>query len=366
MKKAFTLIELLIVVVVIVTLMSITFKLAGVASNSHARNTTISRLQRIENALSGYYAAFGSYPPVRLHASRNYKLKADPTTGEQLDSEWGGALADNWSSVKVACQAQPFGASFPFDPKVKPYVDACSRLMSQRANSSEEKYKKYRNNPRLKGGFTALDSLNGISGINNKTDWQEIKVFRFGAMSYLMPRYMFMLNGLKNSKSQLNKCAQWLENNELPADPNSGRKFNNWTDAKLWYKSILMRIPSQAVCARWMPNFEKICACSGYPTYFDVQVGSGEGSINPENADLDLYTSSGSSAYVLDTMTVNDGWFHEFYYYSPPPFQSYRVWSAGPDGKTFPTWVPLESIKEESDRRTAANWMSDDIVHMSN
>ena len=74
MKKAFTLVELLIVVVVLVTLMAVTFRLSSIGSNQTARNKTVSRLQKLENCLSGYYAAFGTYPPVRLHGSRNYTL----------------------------------------------------------------------------------------------------------------------------------------------------------------------------------------------------------------------------------------------------------------------------------------------------
>ena len=53
-------IELLIVVVVIATLMGLVFRLAGVGSGQAARNTTITRMQKLEFALSGYYAAFGS------------------------------------------------------------------------------------------------------------------------------------------------------------------------------------------------------------------------------------------------------------------------------------------------------------------
>ena len=71
-KSGFTLIELLIVTVVVVSLMAIVFRLSGIAGGATDRQETVSRLQRLENCLSGYYAAFGSYPPVPLQgASRN-------------------------------------------------------------------------------------------------------------------------------------------------------------------------------------------------------------------------------------------------------------------------------------------------------
>ena len=71
MRRAFTLIELLVVVVVIVTRMAITFRLGSIGSESTSRARTVNRMQRLENCLSGYYAAYGSYPPVALHGSRD-------------------------------------------------------------------------------------------------------------------------------------------------------------------------------------------------------------------------------------------------------------------------------------------------------
>ena len=80
MKKSrgFTLIELLIVTVVIATLMAIVFRLAGSGGESTARAKTLARLQKLSNALSGYYAAFGSYPPVPLQGrSRDIYREVD-------------------------------------------------------------------------------------------------------------------------------------------------------------------------------------------------------------------------------------------------------------------------------------------------
>ena len=64
MKRGFTLIELMVVMAVLVTLMAIMFRISGIGADADNRTRTIVRLQRLENCLSGYYAAFGSYPPV--------------------------------------------------------------------------------------------------------------------------------------------------------------------------------------------------------------------------------------------------------------------------------------------------------------
>ena len=361
MKKGFTLIELLIVVVVIVTLMAITFRLSGVSSSANNRNVTIARMQRIENALSGYYAAFGSYPPVDLHAKRNVYLKVD-SEGNQSETETGKL---EWESVRAACRAQPFSARYPFAANLRGYVDAVSKIVSQRANSSEKRYQAYRDRQSvLGGGFTALENPNNVSDWKTESSWQAVKIFQFGVMSFLMPRYLFMLSGIENL-SVLDECAQWSASNRLSANPNNGVQFNSWQN-QLRYKSLVQRIPSQSVCARWMPNFEGIVACSGSPRFFDVNVSDGRGSaLSADSADLEVF-SAGGRKYVLDCMTVYDGWRNEFYYYSAAPFQSYRLWSAGPDGKTFPPWIPLDSVKNDSDKRTAASWMADDIMYMNN
>ena len=66
MKRGFTLIEMMVVVAVLVTLMAISIRIANIGSETEARSMTISRMQRLENAISGYFAAYGSYPAVPL------------------------------------------------------------------------------------------------------------------------------------------------------------------------------------------------------------------------------------------------------------------------------------------------------------
>ena len=130
-SKGFTLIELLIVTVVIVTLMSLVFRLAGSGSGSSARATTLARLQKISNALSGYYAAFGSYPPVPLQGrSRDIYTPVNYGYGEVGYSIQGGsgetrntgslnASGDEGKRMKkqveAACRAQPVAAGYPIN-----------------------------------------------------------------------------------------------------------------------------------------------------------------------------------------------------------------------------------------------------------
>ena len=63
-------------------------------------------------------------------------------------------------------------------------------------------------------------------------------------------------------------------------------------------------------------------------------------------------------------MTVVDGWENEFYYYCPAPYQSYVLWSAGANGKTFPPWVSRESLDSKANA-CVGYWTEDDIVNLS-
>ena len=104
MKRGFTLIEMLIVVAVMVTLMSMVFRLTSIGGDTTARNVTVSRLQRLENCLSGYYAAFGTYPPVKLHGTRdiNYKVSGHGIqTSDEQEINWNNT-SEAWRQVEAA------------------------------------------------------------------------------------------------------------------------------------------------------------------------------------------------------------------------------------------------------------------------
>lgn len=369
MKKAFTLVELMVVVVVIVTLLAITFRLVSVGEDATARNNTIARMQRLENALSGYFAAFGSYPPVALHASRNVYAKVDEN-GVQQEGQEEGSLV--WDSVDMACRAQPVAARFPFPntSDVQKYIETISQIVVDRVNSGDDQWKSYKAySQQLGGGFRALNDPNQVNGWQTKKTWQEVKIFQFGVMSFLLPRYMFMTQGI--DPEDLEECAQWNANNRLSSHPNTGESFGDW-ETQLKDARLVRRIPSQSVCARWMPNFEKmVCGNSfaaGGNLFFGVKISDGSDNAidpdNPEELSKNVYIEQNRT--VLDTLTIKDGWQNEFYYYSPPPFQSYRIWSAGANKKTFPPWMPFSALKSDGDRKTAANWMADDIMYLSN
>ena len=388
MKKAFTLVELLIVVVILVTLMSIVFKLGGIGSDQSRRNSTIVRMQKLENCLSGYYAAFGTYPPVALHGSRNFYLEANDhgvQTKQENKSIWGwNAIGEDaekvaWKQVRAACKAQPVDCRYPYpdDSVYNALVRSVSEGLKKKAASlgGNDSRKDV-----LSAGFDngVTDNAGRFNANSGETDWREIQLFRFGLMSYLLPRYLVMMN----SKEELYEggYAQWDDNNELPCNPLTGFRFNNWSTVRERSRSDeaderaeVANIPSQAVCARWMPNLEGIVCCNhDYRLYgISIRGDIGASELRVDNLDIEVFSPGGadgdstSQQYVLDSATVLDGWWHEFYYYSAPPHQSYTLWSAGANGRTFPPWISRKSLDSKANKCVAL-WVEDDIMRMSN
>lgn len=396
MKKAFTLVELLIVIAVLVILMTMLFRLSAVGSDSEARNQTINSMQRLEFALSGYHAAFGSYPPVRFHNSRNIYLTVDEHGMQNNDASentsiWGwytesyghgiGTTAEQeaWRQVEAACRAQPVACEFPFSPEYRLLVESASQMRQSQVEQSPDDFDESSRNV-FSAGFDDGVSQNPgrHSPYRNKMDWRDIQLFRFGLLSYLLPRYLIMMNGDRTFFEDYN---QWTGNNSLPADPLTGRSFQNWTTVQNWALkdsstdlAHIANIPSQAVCARWMPTFERSLACYHSIRLFGVELQSGAWcqSMNPAyiNAN-DVHSPGGydhastSGQYILDKVTLRDGWGHDLYYYSPPPYQSYTVWSAGKNGRTFPPWISRTDLGSDANKCVSA-WTEDDLVNLSN
>ena len=387
-RRAFTLIEMLIVVVVLVTLMSITSRLMNVGDSSDRRVTTVMRLQKLENCLSGYYAAFGSYPPVPLQGSQdfNYEVTGNGIqTDETKEITWSENSQDQanaWQQVEPACRAQPIAARYPFPDGYSDVIHDISEEIQQRVQSDDDEYKglsEDRKSVLLQGFDNISDNPGRFGGREDtETDWREIQIFQFGLMSFLLPRYLFMLNGPEQFFNGSDAVAQWGGNNSLPCDPFKGGRYSNWERVKIdaerepdedGYMQVA-NIPSQTACARWMPNLERLCVCNHNYRFFGIYIQySGGLTASPG---IQIYspnknaTSGSSGQYVLDSITVVDGWGNEFYYYSPTPYQTYTLWSAGSNGKTFPPWVSREDISDSAAKKVISRWTADDIVHLAN
>ena len=386
MKRAFTLIELMIVIAVLVTLMAITFRITNTVADTESRTMTITRMQRLENALSGFHAAFGCYPPVKLHGNRSFE-------GQEESISWGNE-SEAWYWVERICRTQPVGCRFPFPANMSGYIRELSDLIATAASSGEyeDVFKDPKTMEWAEAGFASAgdSAIEGrLSANKDKVLWSDIQLFQYGVMSYLLPRYFVMMGG-SSKYFESGGYAQWTKNNDKPSDPFTGDAMD-WTTVYNWAEEQrgggktenvvkLQMVPSQSACARWLPNLEGICRCDTDLTLFGIHVKSGHWRDRGifDNMEIEhlvpavresCFTPDGNGSYkdqyLLDEVTVQDGWGHEFYYYSRSPYQSYTLWSSGPDGKTFPPWIARDKLSgQELD--VAAKWTKDDITHMSN
>ena len=401
MKKAFTLVELLVVVVVMVTLMTIMFRLAGVGGESAAINKTVDRMHRLENALSGYYAAFGTYPPVKLHGSRNPFLRTNDygdqsQNGDENGAIWGWCKNDGsgvaagklreeeaaWTQVRAACVSQPVACQFPFpDNLMKEFIKSVSDQMKKKAEEMPDGPGREIFSRGFDDGVS--ENKGRFSQYDDVSDWAIIQLFRFGLMSYLLPRYQIMMNG----HADFFDYAQWLGNNTEPRDPLTGRPIGGWKYMQRQFVqgkrssdlAHISNIPSQAACARWMASFDRTLTCNYPLTLFGVDVWESAGNVDNDTvggASLknitvqDIHVPGGyehgdtSAQYVLDLVTIRDGWGEDFYYYSPAPYQSYVLWSGGPNKRTFPPWISRDTL-DSAANRCVGYWIKDDIVNLS-
>ena len=388
MKRGFTLIEMLIVVVVISVLMTMTFRLSSIGDDSNRRNTTVARMNRIENCLSGYNAAFGSYPPVALHGTRNIYAKVNDHGIQSDDQEdkniWGWTKIGQeeeqraWAQVKAACKSQPVDCRFPFpaESEYNTIVKTISDALQKTAGS--DKTLSQARQAVLSAPFDngVTDNMGRHDG--TKADWRDAQLFKFGLMSFLLPRYLIMMNSDENFFRGGYK--QWEQNNAIPCNPLTGYKFNGWQVVRDRSRSTqgsdlaeVANIPSQAATARWMPNLEGIVSCNHDFKLFGISIRGEhcESELRADNTNIEVFSPGGYDAggtanqYVLDSVTVKDGWHNEYYYYSPPPHQTYTLWSGGPNDRTFPPWISRKTLNSEQNQKVGL-WVEDDIVRMSN
>ena len=385
-ERGFTLIELLVVTAVIATLMGITFRLAGAGGDTRAKSMTLSRLQRLENAISGYYAAYGSYPPVPLQGRSqdiNTRVNEFGVQGSYQKVNLASDSDETKRQIDAACRAQPVAVLFPL------FMEGLSKYDRERSRNAKLLINSIKKEKRNSGtSFDYLENANGFGNRLNVSSWRQIQLFQFGLLSFLLPRYLFMLQGdplFYDGKPR----GQWSANNQLPCRIDSGEPYSSWESMqevlyddsnsanKQMDASLIASLTSQAVCARWMPNLEGII--SGGYEFFGVDTSDDDRTYLEGNFYdglpggrkwLRRFSKGGdydsrNEPYLLNGMTVCDGWENEFYYYSEQPYQSYQLWSGGPNRRTFPPWIDENSFSG-SDLNRIMTWTGDDVRSMGN
>ena len=145
--------------------------------------------------------------------------------------------------------------------------------------------------------------------------------------------------------------AQWMDNNLSSRVPGSSGQ-----DITLLLTNLeKQRVIENEACVRWLPCFEGILR-SFASSVLGVKIN---GDINGGHRLAARQMIDGPKV-ALAFITITDGWGRELFYHSAPPYQSFRVWSAGPDGLTYPPWVPSTDATYKSLK--AQTWTKDDII----
>ena len=339
-RAGFTMIELMVVLAVVGILVMGMFRLMGVTSGKAKYSETVATLERVKNALSGYYAIYGCYPPVKTSYApldpdaNDFEEYWDEKSSEEVKDQHGVVLP-NANYANFAARAQPIAFEYP---NLK----------------EEESYINRKMNPRVAATTRSPD--------RTEIRWTKNKLFKFGLMSYLLPRIELMVsredssNQIRwNEQDSMGVPFEFLEAQQWAAEnsPAPTRGSSNQEKIGILEKQLLAE---NDACAKWLPNFEKRLTLSFDRNVMGVKLKRQD----VGDSCYTIYTGS-SGAAVMMKASVRDGWGREIYYYSEPPYQSYRLWSSGPDGATFPPWLDTNQYRSGKFSK-CREWMADDVV----
>jgi len=150
--------------------------------------------------------------------------------------------------------------------------------------------------------YPTTNGMNTTFASNMGTDnnpWSSGPVFTFGLMSYLVLRYTDhadnLILSLDDNYKKLFSGQQWTKYNQSSTD--QSRDIN--------------------AVKRWKSFLDGITEVDPSPR--SAQKSGG-----------------GAYGYTNLLLTVKDGWNQELHYSSPPPYQSYKLWSDGQPGANTP------------------------------
>lgn len=281
-RNGFTIIEMMIVLIIITILAGFVFRMMTLAGQKNDIAETKSRIEKISNALEAYRAEYGSYPPVAVYDG-----------------------------------IQPIYYEFPVldESGVGKFIS--HSMAAQMFNDSKSENK-----------------------------WNEFPLFTFGLASYFYPRYWDTAKG---------RCPPEffgdLEAGEIAdgRDVSESRIINQWKDHNKRRTTSGGRV-SVVDVNKDMIAISKILPLLDTSVSFsktkngrvwkmkrnsrgDVDWGLAEFEWNnykmsgkPHEYDGRLYHNQG--------INFKDVWGRKLNYQSNPPYDSYRIWSAGVNGAT--------------------------------
>lgn len=181
-------------------------------------------------------------------------------------------------------------------------------------------------------GITPSMAAQMVNDSRTENKWNEFPVFTFGLASYFYPRYW--------STSQISPKEFYgdLEYDDVIRSPQNkaqkSRVINQWTDHnnRSGAKINIQDMNKDMTAIR---KFMQMLDAS-----IESYVQNKQRVWKVKNWGCAEYHSEGphhfynGREYANSAIVFDDAWDHYLHYQSNPPYDSYRIWSAGPNGQT--------------------------------
>ncbi len=285
-RRGFTLIEMLIVIVIILILSGMVLKIMTLVSRKTGITGCMHDLLQIENALAEYYSEYGQYPPGVGDAQENVEYEYE-NSGRQPEWFREVFLTDNryTNIVNLTTTYFPDMQVYKEDP-IPPYLKGIPESHQNEQNSK----------------FSFGTPKWGLG-------------YRYGLVSHLWPREYTGDKGKQGLPDGTKiKKQQSPYRKDTDRDEIAKKKWAHFlVDLKMegredrWYREDLSPKPDNGRHFR--------------SSAFESHTASTDG--------------SGTPKYWNQVDTIKDPWGKGYYYECKPPFYSYKIWSSGPDGRSY-------------------------------
>lgn len=253
-RGAFTLLEMLIVIAVIVALAGMVFRMVAMIGKSNDISATRAKLEKTAAALEEFKALYGKYPPVY-----NYEGEGQPVRYEYpVENTWGWG-ADGESAAREVCRTDKTGPVQWKSEQNRIFTFGLCSFFVPRYNGTAERGP----TPFVGGGLAYADGVSQWKNYNSKDDGTA---------------------DVGDSERDLNAIRRILPNLEAKLGPD-GRIEKNGI-LTFWECVSAIKIPG--VSRTSVTNIQA---------------------------------------------TIVDAWDRSIRYSSRPPYETYRLWSVGPDGR---------------------------------
>ncbi|MBR1609425.1 MAG: prepilin-type N-terminal cleavage/methylation domain-containing protein [Kiritimatiellae bacterium] len=179
----------------------------------------------------------------------------------------------------------------------------------------------------------------------NEVLWSETPLFTFGLLSFFLPRYNGFVHDSNDSEATMGRYPYTfagIDNGTRKRDQALKQyvNFNKFADGK-----------AHGDTERDLAAVRRILPLLGGKLKYDDSCVESYGIIESDIRIHPNNTGQGSQTEFTNRIYfVRDAWYNWIHYRSLPPYETYKIWSNGPDGKTG------------VDKTTGKDYSTDDIV----